>query len=433
MDGFATIRTGPLVLRAFLVLALLMAGRPALADSTMTVSDVNVDVTAKSAADAREQAIAQAQSRAFDRLVKRLVTDPADQAKIKPGQGEIEGMVQDFAVQSERTSAVRYIGVYTVRFRAGRVRKYLYDAGVASVGSVQEVMVLPVYQTGSGPVLWGPSNPWRSAWDRGGFGDNGPATLILPNGDPFDTGTLSASAAASGDMTALDAIMQRYHIAGVVVASAQPRGAGPASGLSITVTTYDGTGAKNTQSVTIDPQPGEPADKTLRRGVLMVAQALESQWQQTGGTGFVAYAPPPGMDQGPGQASAGAGALYPVSIPLGGIADWAVARERLAAIPGVGGVTLDALTRQGAAVTISFAGDPTALQAALAGSGYTLVQTGAVGAPAVPAPGPGPEGAVVAQPLAPPPPPPAEPEQAPEPVQPSEPVQPPEPEQPPAQ
>lgn len=403
MDGFAMIRTGRLLACALLALALLIAGKSALADSTITISDVHVDVTAKSAADARDQAIAQAQARAFDRLVRRLVANPADQARVKPGQAEIEGMVQDFAVQSERTSAVRYIGIYTVRFRSGRVRKYLSDAGVSAIGDVQEVLVLPVYQSASGPVLWGPTNLWRAAWDRGGFGDE-PATLILPNGDPFDTGTLSASAAASGDTAALDAIMQRYHIAGVVVAVAEPRdpSAGAASGLKIAATTYDSTGPKGTQSLAIDPQGGEPADKTLHRGVLSLAEALESQWRQAGGTGLAAYTPPPGMYQGPDHASA-VGTLYPVSIPLSSVADWVAARDRLAAIPGVQGVTLDALTREGAAVTISFAGDPVALQAALAGSGYVLAQTAQGNAS-----GPGnfqlqPSSSVTPQPAGPPP------------------------------
>jgi hypothetical protein len=50
-------------------------------------------------------------------------------------------------------------------------------------------------------------------------------------------------------------------------------------------------------------------------------------------------------------------------------------RDRLGAIPGVQLLSLDALTREGAALTLDFAGDPLALQAALAGSGYVLAQT----------------------------------------------------------
>jgi hypothetical protein len=378
MGCFATIGNRFVLSFALLIAAIPACGGIALADATMTVSDVQVDVTARDAAAARDQAMADVQSKAFDRLMRRLVPNPADQARIKPTQSEIESLVQDFAVQSERASTVRYIGVYTVRFRAGRVRKYLADAGVSAVGDQQEVMILPVYQSAAGQVLWGSSNPWRTAWDRGGSGD-GPVTLVLPNGDSFDTGALSANAATGGDMTALGAIMQRYHSAGVVVALARPGdpAAGPGSGLAITATTYDSTGAKGAQSLTVAPQPGEPPEKIFLRGVSTLTDALESGWRQTGSTGLVAYAAPPddeGKDAAQGASAAGE-TLYPIEIPVAGAGDWVAARDRLAATPGVQRVTLDVLTREGAAVTLDFAGDPLALQAALANSGYVLVQT----------------------------------------------------------
>ena len=173
MDGFAMITTRPASLSALFVLIVVvaLASFPVRAESFLTVADVPVDVTAKNAAAARDQAIANAQTKAFDRLVRRLVANPADQARIKPSQTEIEALVQDFAIESERVSSVRYIGLYTVRFRAAAVNKYLADAGVNAVGDQQQVIVLPIYRGPSGQVLWGQGNPWRNAWDRGGFGD----------------------------------------------------------------------------------------------------------------------------------------------------------------------------------------------------------------------------------------------------------------------
>jgi hypothetical protein len=112
-----------------------VAAAPARAETFLTVSDVPVDVTAKDAAAARDQAIATAQSKAFDKLVKEMVASPADQARIHPSQQEIESFVQDFGVENERTSAVRYIGVYDVRFRESLVRKYLADSGISAVAT----------------------------------------------------------------------------------------------------------------------------------------------------------------------------------------------------------------------------------------------------------------------------------------------------------
>jgi hypothetical protein len=364
-------------LSALCLLVWAFVSSPAFAETFMTVGDVPVDVTAKNAAEARDEAIAQAQQRAFDRLVKRLVPNPADQARIKPSLQEVEGMVQDFAIENERVSPVRYIGLYSVRFRAGRVRKYLADAGINSVGDLQQVMIVPVYQGAAGAALWGQSNPWRTAWQRGGFGD-GPVSLILPNGDSFDTATLSAGAAEAGDPTAINAMIQRYHVAGIVIATAEPHdsGRGAASGLTVTATIYDGTGLKGAQTVTVAPAAGEQPDKLLLRGVAATAQALEDQWKG-GSTGLTGYVAPPADPnaQADLQTPITAGTLYPVQVRITGLRGWVGIRDKLGAVGGVQHVSLDAMTREGAAITIDFAGDAAALQSALVPSGYVLVQS----------------------------------------------------------
>jgi hypothetical protein len=111
---------------------------PAGAETFLTVSDVPVDVTAKDAAAARDQAIAVAQSKAFDKLIKQIVTNPSDQVRVHPSQQDIESFVQDFGVENERVSSVRYIGLYDVRFRESQVRKYLADLGVTAVASTAD-------------------------------------------------------------------------------------------------------------------------------------------------------------------------------------------------------------------------------------------------------------------------------------------------------
>ncbi len=350
------------------------------AESFMTVGGVSVDVTAKNAAAARDQAIATVQRKAFDKLIKRLVPGAADQARLNPSQADIESFVQDFAVDNERTSAVRYIGLYTVRFRASRIHKYLADSGVTSVGDLQQVLVVPVYHTPAGHMLWEQGNAWRTAWERGGFGE-GPVTLILPNADTFDTGALSATAAENGSATALDAMIGRYHAAGIAVVTAEARDPihGPVSGLTVDIALYDGRSRKNSQTLTIDPVSGEQPEKTLMRAAAAAAAALEDNWSQTvasiGSTGLSAPVPMLASPETQDQAANGSGTVYSIVMPLTGIGEWVALRDRLGAIPGVQLLSLDALTREGAALTLDFAGDPLALQAALAGSGYVLAQT----------------------------------------------------------
>jgi len=231
MDCFAIFRGRLTVQTLLLAFAVALVGT-ARAETFLTVSDVPVDVTAKDAAAARDQAIAVAQSKAWDKLVKEIVTDPAQQARLHPSQQDIESFVLDFGVENERVSTVRYIGLYDVRFRESRVRKYLADSGVTGIGDVSALE-----QAGGGP---------------GGATGGGPE------------------------------------------------------------------------------QPAPPT---------------------------------------------GVATPYPIAVPVAGLEGWVRVRNQLAGMPGVQRVSLDALTREAAALTLDFGGDVVALQAALSNSGYVLVQT----------------------------------------------------------
>lgn len=106
------------------------AAAPALTAEAATVADINVDVTADSAAHARDQAVMQAQRQAYAQLCTRLGV-PEAHAKID--DDSLAAMVKSFDIQSERLSAVRYIGVFTVHFKPAALQKRLgkYAAGMA--------------------------------------------------------------------------------------------------------------------------------------------------------------------------------------------------------------------------------------------------------------------------------------------------------------
>jgi len=220
---------GRWTVRSLLVALALGLASSAGAETFLTVNEVPVDVTAKDAAAARDQAISVVQSKAFDKLVKELVPNPSDQARLHPSQQDIERFVQDFGVDNERVSTVRYIGLYNVRFRESLVRKYLADNGVSVVAS-------------------------------------------------------TAEAAQTGDVT---------------------------------------------------EQPASPGSSGIS------APAIS----------------------------------YPIAVPVAGVDALVKLRNQLTATPGVQRVALDALTREALALTLDFSGDVVALQAALSGSGYVLVQT----------------------------------------------------------
>lgn len=101
---------------------------PAVAVDPYTITDVSADVTADKAVHARDKALMQAERTAYSQLCARLGMED-DSAKLN--DDAIAALVQSFEVQSERLSAVRYIGVFTIRFKASAVQK---KTGNASIG-----------------------------------------------------------------------------------------------------------------------------------------------------------------------------------------------------------------------------------------------------------------------------------------------------------
>jgi hypothetical protein len=108
-----------------------------------TVTGVDADVTADSAAHARDQALMLAERAAYVQLCKRLgVADNSD----KLDNDTLAALVQSFEIQRERLSAVRYIGVYTVHFNPAAIQRIM-GTQVAPVAPVSEPKTTP-----QGPV-----------------------------------------------------------------------------------------------------------------------------------------------------------------------------------------------------------------------------------------------------------------------------------------
>jgi len=123
-EGFAMpARLAPLrVAQWLLVIALALFGSgPALAAEPYVVSGVPVDVTAADSATARDQAIVEGQRKAFSMLMEQLLGVDKAPTIQTPNDAQLAGMVQDFEVESERLSSVRYIGVMTYRFDAASI------------------------------------------------------------------------------------------------------------------------------------------------------------------------------------------------------------------------------------------------------------------------------------------------------------------------
>ena len=110
--------------RLALAISALLLVLPASAQDLYSVRGVEVEASASDASQARQAAIAMGQSRALQRLWGRLIPDEMMQRAPSLSSQQIENLIEDFGVSSERSGDQNYSAVLNVRFRPGEVRPY---------------------------------------------------------------------------------------------------------------------------------------------------------------------------------------------------------------------------------------------------------------------------------------------------------------------
>src|SRR4051812_29077089 len=195
---------------AVLTVGAVAVSGPARAADAFSVSGVTVDATAATASAARDAALAEGQRKAFRMLLERL-TSPADQARLpKISDAELVPLVSGFEVQTERTSAVRYLATLTYNFRPAPIRALLKSNGIAfaETGS-RSVLLIPVLKSGGTTLLWEDNNLWRRVWL-----DQPPPTglvpVTVPSGAVEDLAALTTQQAETGAPAAFAGLLQRY-------------------------------------------------------------------------------------------------------------------------------------------------------------------------------------------------------------------------------
>jgi hypothetical protein len=336
----------------------LLAAVPVAAADPFEIGGVEVDVTAPSAALARDQAIAEGERRAFETLLDRLVAADVRASVKAPERPALQAMIQDFSIASEKASTVRYIATMVVRFDAEAVQGWLIEQGVPFAATPSDpVVVVPVWEAGGTVTLWDDPNPWRDAWDAGADAAVMVPT-ILPEGGLADVATLTARQALDGDAAALIALAERYETTESLVAYARLI-ADTRSGTTIVAVTagrFGPEGRRWLADVNVRPEPGEDRDAALRRAVAAVVQEVDQRWKQDA------------------TVSAGHAEELEVVVPIASLRDWVDVRRQLEAMVVVRDLDVLMLASDVVRVRLLFVGDMEQLTKALAAAGLTLTQ-----------------------------------------------------------
>jgi hypothetical protein len=356
--GFAMIERRLLAIWGGILIAICIWFGGAAHANVFEVRDVAVDVTANTAAQAREAALADGEAMAFRRLLERLTLseDHGVLPALKPG--EISDYVSDFSISNEKTSAVRYLAQLHFRFKPAAVRGLLQGAGLQFAETPSKpVLVLPVYQPASGLVLWEDPNPWREAWSSR-QSSGGLLHVALPLGDLTDIGALSVQQAVRGEVAALGKLANRYKAGDTVVAYARvglnPDGAGRRADVSIT--RFSPQHEPETNLLAISQEEGEIVGDMLIRAADSVADQLEDQWKREN------------------LLVGGEAGVTAITVPITGLGDWLDVQKRLKKVAVVRQVETVLMSLDEVRVNLHYVGAAAQLQTALRQTDMTLVR-----------------------------------------------------------
>lgn len=186
-----------------------------------TVSRIVVDAEGQNATDARQNAIAAGASDGLRKLFERLTLQEDHDTLPPVPPGFATSIATGFQIDNELRSPTRYRGLLTVSFDPDRVSKYLRDYDVSFVESASPpTLVLPVLIAAGRARLWD-GNPWADSWDETRY-ENSFTPVYLPEGYESDRDLLDARGAMEPDLTAIRHLAREYGAEKALVAVARP-------------------------------------------------------------------------------------------------------------------------------------------------------------------------------------------------------------------
>jgi hypothetical protein len=356
MKVMMTARTAALIfLPVFLTLG---QGAAAKTPPVYTVSKVNVSADASNAVEAKEKALAEAQTTALRELFKRM-TARSVHARLPVLQDEmVERMVEGFAVRRESNSSTRYIATLDFTFEPNSVRDILNRFGLPYADQqAPQSMLIPVMIEG-GAERAGSDNPWFQAF----------ASLDTDHAlAPVKVAPARANmvAALGGDLSAssrglFETLSYQYRADNLILAIADVNPNATEMRLRLVGQDAVGRFALERQFKIFD----RDIDYTARFASAIALKVIEGRWKMT-------RLASQGALEGPADLE-----TIVLTAQFTGLKAWQTMRARLQQVPGLQALDIKGLNARGASLTVDFPGGAERLAQAARSQGLAVEQQG---------------------------------------------------------
>ena len=347
------------------------------------IGGVEVDVSAKTANQAREFGWRLAQRRGWKMLWGRVNGQPPAAAP-NLSDGQLDQMVAGIAVENEQIGEHRYIARLGVLFDRGRAGPLLgiEGAGIRSA----PMLVIPVMWSGGVPQSFEHRTEWQKAWARFRSGGS-PMDYVRPVGSGLDPLLLNVGQAGRPGRGQWRALLDQYGAADIVVPTVHLQRRWPGGPVAAEFTALHGPDGEVLARFTLSATDADAMLRMLDEGVQRIdaayAQALRAGLLRTDSSLSVvpeAVADLPEeapLDPDAPVALAGASTTIVVQADTPDDAARARIESGLRQIGGVREVAVDSLALGGISVLrVAYDGDPAAFRAALTAAGYAFDEAG---------------------------------------------------------
>lgn len=174
-----------IVLRVFIsILCLFLAFPTAAEDMSLYETKVTIEATGEDAAQARENALSQANRKALYAVVERISTNDGVQILNDLNDNQILNFIQEVSVITEKVNGNQYNAVLLMTVNAPVLKAYLAEKDIPmTITAETHALIVPVYRESetSAPLLWEENNPWYQAWIENQINREQTTILPIPN------------------------------------------------------------------------------------------------------------------------------------------------------------------------------------------------------------------------------------------------------------